>query len=93
MYIVPTAKKSKDQDKFQFQIDGQAYEVTRFDLLPTSFVEAVSEMPEKLVTKAMRLALAGDDEELAAKLAALPIKDVSDLIRAWQKESHISLGE
>lgn len=93
MYVVPVQKKSKDQDKFQFQVDGVTYEAVRFDLLPTSFVESVSELPDKLVTKAMRLALAGDDEDLAAKLAALPIKHVADLIGAWQKESKISLGE
>lgn len=93
MYVVPAAKKSKDQNKFQFQIEGVTYEATRFDLLPTSFVEAVAEMPEKLVTKAMRLALAGDDEELAAKLADLPISDSAALLKAWQQESAVSLGE
>lgn len=93
MYVVPAAKKSKDQDKFQFQVEGVTYEAPRFDLLPTSFIESVSELPDKLVTKAMRLALAGEDDDLAAKLAALPIADVAALLKAWQKESSVSLGE
>ena len=93
MYVVPVAKKSTKQDKFQFKIEDEVHEATRFDLLPTSFVESLADIPKENVTKALRLALAGDDEALAEKIGALPIKQTADLLKAWQREGAISLGE
>lgn len=93
MYVVPVEKKSTKQDKFQFKIGGEVHEATRFDLLPTSFVESLADLPREHVTKALRLAISGDDEDLAAKIGALPIKETAELLKAWQREAQISLGE
>lgn len=93
VFEVPVEKRSKDQQLFKFSIEGVEYSATRFDLLPTEFLERVAELDEKRVLKALRLALAGDDESLASKLGALPIKSTTALIEAWQKNSGVSLGE
>lgn len=93
VFEVPVEKRSKDQQLFKFSIEGVEYSVTRFDLLPTSFLEAVAELDERKVLKALRLALAGNDEKLANTLGALPVSSITALVTAWQKESGVSLGE
>lgn len=93
MYVVPVEKKSKAQNKFQFKLGDETFSAPRFDLLPASFVEDLVELDEKRVTKALRLALAGDDEALSVKLGELPIGVIADLLKAWQAESSVTLGE
>lgn len=93
VYVVPDHKKSIKQNVFQFELNGKTREAVRFDMLPTEFLEALAELEEKHVVKAMRLALAGDDEKLAAELGAIPISSTKGLIEAWQKDAGVSLGE
>ena len=93
VYEVPDYKKSIDQDKFSFKLGTKTYKATRFDLLPTSFMESLADLEEKHVVKALRLALAGSDETLAGALADLPVKAISDLIKAWQEDAKVTLGE
>jgi hypothetical protein len=93
VYEVPDYKKSIDQDKFSFKLGTKTYKATRFDLLPVSFVESLGEIEEKHVVKALRLALAGSDEGLAAALAVLPVKAIKGLIEAWQENAGVTLGE
>lgn len=93
VYEVPRAKQSVDQDKFKFTVEGEDHSATRFDLLPTGFMESLSELKNSQVVKALRLAIAGDNEDLAAKLAELPLKHVQGLIEAWQEDSGVTLGE
>lgn len=93
VYVVPDYKKSIKQNVFQFELDGETHEATRFDLLPTEFMEDVAALDEKHVVKALRLALAGEDEALAKKLGALPMSETQNLIQAWQEQAKVSLGE
>jgi len=93
VYEVPDYKKSINQNKFEFTLDGKTYTATRFDLLPVDFVESVGEIEEKHVLKALRLALAGKDEALAVKLASQPLLAIKDLINAWQSAAGVTLGE
>ena len=93
VYEVPDYKQSINQNKFSFKLGTKTYEATRFDLLPVSFVESVGDLEEKHVVKAMRLALAGSDEALAGALAELPVKAITDLIKAWQEDAKVTLGE
>lgn len=93
VYEVPDFKKSIKQNKFLFRVEGVEHEATRFDLLPTTFIESIGEIEEKRIVKVMRLALAGADEGLAEKLGEMPIKALQDLIAAWQKDGGIELGE
>ncbi|WP_193510483.1 hypothetical protein [Cryobacterium sp. BB736] len=91
--MIPDYKKSIKQNVFQFELGGKTYETTRFDMLPTSFLESVSELEEKYVLKSMRLAMAGDDENLASALGELPLSHMKGLLEAWQKDAGVSLGE
>ena len=93
VYEVPDYKKSIDQDKFSFQTGSGVHTATRFDLLPTTFAENLSDLENKHVVKALRLALAGNDQKLADELGALPLKAIQGLIEAWQKSAGVTLGE
>lgn len=93
VYVIPDHKKSIKQNVFQFELNGTTREAVRFDMLPTSFLEGIAELEEKHVVKALRLALAGDDEKLAAELGEIPIGSTKELIKAWQEDAGVTLGE
>ena len=82
VYVVPDSKKSIKQNVFEFSIAGKTHSVGRFDELPTTFLEDLAEIDEKRVLNALRLAIAGTDEKLAAMSCASRSQPASFGLRA-----------
>lgn len=88
MFQVPASKRSIKQNRFEFEVDGEQYEVPLLKYLPAAAAEAME--AGKSVTALM---MATDTDSAKAALRSLDGEQLEALFDAWQEASGIEVGE
>ena len=100
VYHVPESKKSIGQNLFEFDLpagtpgvpDGTVYALPKAKYLEVGVIEKLAENPKDLTITDL-LDVLGRSDEVAQAIRKLDIEQLMDLMKAWQEDSGLSLGE
>lgn len=92
MYQVPPSKRSIKQNRFEFEIDGKAYDLPKFDLIPISVLEEIEEAPLNAVAPYLKV-FGPKTSPLGKAIRSLDREQLTNLLQAWQTDAGITPGE
>ena len=91
-YQVPASKRSIKQNQFEFEIEGKAYSLPRFDLIPISVLEKIEEAPMNAVSPYLEV-FGPKTSPLGKAIRSLDKEQLTGLLTAWQEDAGITAGE
>lgn len=92
MFEVPAAKRSIKQNLFEFKIGAKSYSVPKFEHLSVGVLEAVESAAESAIGP--YLSVFGEkDSPIGKAIRTLDKDQLTALIKAWQSDSDVSVGE
>lgn len=93
VYKVPESKKSIGQNMFEFELpDGMLVSIPKAKYLTAGEIESLAENKGELKVTDI-LDLLGQTVEAQAAVRQLDIEQLMGLMKAWQEDSGIELGE
>lgn len=94
-YKVPDFAADKTLKAFEFELPGadKVFTVKSFNLLTAAEISSITIAAKKDDLTPMITLLSGGDSECDTLLWNLPIKALTGLYEAWQKQAGISAGE
>jgi len=87
-FTVPASKKSIKQNRFEFEVDGEKYDIPYLKFAPVASIEAFEN--ERNVTG---FVLMCDSDEAKAAIRSMDGEQLEAFMEAYQKESGVDVGE
>ena len=92
VYEVPAAKRSLKQNVFEFKVGAKSFSVPKFEHLSVGVLEAVESAPENAIGPFLDI-FGAKDSAVGKAVRGLDKEQITDLIKAWQADSGITVGE
>jgi hypothetical protein len=89
VFSVPKSKKSLDQNKFQYEIDGKTFKVKSVKYLTGWEMEALLDGD----LSALYNVFGSSDSPAGKAVRGLIVEEFQALLEAWQADSDIDAGE
>jgi len=92
VYEVPAAKRSLKQNVFEFKISGKTHSVPKFEYLPVGVLEVIEATAADAIGPFLDI-FGAKDSAVGKAVRGLDKEQITDLIKAWQADSGITVGE
>jgi len=84
-------KKSADEDRFEFEHDGEAYSLPKFGSWSAGLVRRVRKLSD--VDASFTILEEVADPETLAVIDSMPLERFNELQQEWAEHAGVSLGE
>jgi len=92
MFEVPAAKRTLKQNVFEFKIGTKAYTVPKFEYLPVGVLETIEATAADAVGPFLDV-FGAKDSAVGKAVRTLDKDQLIALIKAWQVDSDVTVGE